>query len=133
MRQRVLIGLAISLSGLVLLAAAGLAAWNASLSLGRYPGSMRGLRDRLDVSAVGHGYLGLETRFVSDDPVEEVYAWYAARFDGQPEEGFGTQGRCLRLAGVRRFIAARRVVSVTVCAVAGQTDVSVNTTIMVVP
>jgi hypothetical protein len=107
----------------------GLGIGQAGPVMGRYPASTGAAREKFDLSALPHGYLGWAgTYFTHDDP-ETVRHWYASQFDVEPEDGVNSGDHCLKLSGVQPLAGFGRVVGVTVCEAPQGTNVSVNQTI----
>ena len=97
----------------------------ASLS-GRYPNSMQGVSEGVNLLSIGRGYISHDGVYRTDDDLTTVTAWYAGRYGIEPGHGFYAQGQCVRLSTATGYVIVHRTVAVMLCAMPHGTRVYFN-------
>lgn len=110
-----------------------LAVMNLEYAAGRYPGSAHIVSERFDLLSVYQGHISQEGEYRTDDELTTVSAWYAGRYEIEPEQGMYTQGQCVRLAKVNQYAIFRRTIVVMLCSAEQGTRVYVSQTVYLQP
>ncbi len=99
----------------------------------RYPGSMHIVSEHFNLLSFYKGYISQDSVYQTDDELTHVTAWYAGRYQIEPEHGMYTQGQCVRLARVDYYILIRPTVVVMLCSMTHGTQVFFNQTVYLQP
>ena len=100
---------------------------------GRYPSSMRIVSERFNLLSFYKGHISQEGVYQTEDELTKVLAWYVGRYKIEPEQDMYTQGQCVRLAKVNRYVLIQHTVVVMLCSAARGTQVFLNQTVYLRP
>jgi hypothetical protein len=120
MKRWLLITFSVSLFTLGLLGAGLLAALGPDFVLGRYPHAMT---KSLNLYPPLGGLLAQDSAYETSDPVDTVAAWYARRYHLPLDPDRHLQGACVRLAKANELPVFRQSVVVSLCRIAGATQI----------
>jgi hypothetical protein len=99
--------------------------------LGRPPGVVSVLSERLRLPAAQSGALSWRGVYLTRAPVQDVWRWYAVHYQAVPATGIDPAGQCMSLTSRRRPL--KPDLHLTFCYTARGTRVAVTQTIYLLP